>query len=86
MVAVLQADSIRNYICCVLIHDELIRFLKPIEANNELYFVDKLLIVRIVWELYKDRIESATENELDKLHIFACSLQIARYQLLDAIE
>ena len=45
MITVLQTDCVTNYVWSMLLHNELIGFLKPIEANDELYFVDKLLII-----------------------------------------
>ena len=86
MVTVLKSDSITDYIRSVLFHNELIGFLKPIEANYELYFRDKLLIKVIVWELYENWNESCSENKLDKHHAFACGLHITGNQLFNAIE
>ena len=86
MVTVLKSNSITDHIRSVLFHNELIGFLKPIEANYELYFRDKLLIKVIVWELYENWNESCSENKLDKHHAFACGLHITSNQLFNAIE
>ena len=89
MVTVFYTNSITDNIRCVLLHNELIRFKEPIEANDELNLVDELLIKFTVWELYEnwnlESIKLLSEHKLDKHHACTSSLQIASYQLFNAI-